>query len=50
VNYHNQSVQNVLNALNTDSVKGISSERAKELQEKFGPNKLKEKKKKSAFV
>ncbi len=50
VKYHSVKTSDVLTSLETDSVKGLSSEKAKELQDKFGPNKLKEKKKKSAIV
>ncbi len=44
---HNQSKEEILKELSSDQVKGLSSEKASELLEKYGPNKLNEKKKKT---
>ena len=45
--FHNKSKDDVLNALNSDVKTGLSSAQVSELQEKYGPNKLREKKKKT---
>ena len=45
--FHNQSKQDVLNALASNAQTGLSSAQVSELQEKYGPNKLREKKKKT---
>ncbi|MBE5742698.1 MAG: cation-translocating P-type ATPase [Clostridiales bacterium] len=44
---HSQNVNEVLSALSTDQTKGLTSAQVAENVEKFGPNKLEEKKKKS---
>ena len=44
---HSQNVNEVLSALSTDQSKGLTSAQVAESVEKFGPNKLEEKKKKS---
>lgn len=46
--YH-QSKKDVLKSLSSDSEKGLTSGQVSELQTKYGPNKLLEKKKQSAF-
>ncbi len=45
--FHSKSKQETLDAYGTDSERGLSTQRVAELQEKYGPNKLKEKKKKT---
>ena len=45
--FYNQSKDDVLNHFNTDEAQGLSDEKVSELKEKFGENKLKEKKKKT---
>ena len=45
--FHNKSKQDVLNALDSDMKSGLTSEQVSSLQEKYGPNKLREKKKKT---
>ncbi|MBP3333103.1 MAG: calcium-translocating P-type ATPase, PMCA-type [Clostridia bacterium] len=45
--FHNKSKQDVLNALDSDMKSGLTSEQVASLQEKYGPNKLREKKKKT---
>ncbi len=47
--FHNQSKEEVLQTLATDQEKGLSEKQVQELTEKFGPNKLKEKKKKTTL-
>ncbi len=47
--YYDESAETVLKNLETDENSGLSEEKAKELLEKFGENKLKEKKKKTFF-
>ncbi len=47
---YSTSMQEVLTKLETDSVNGLSSDKVAELQNKFGPNKLQEKKKKSIIA
>jgi Ca2+-transporting ATPase len=44
---HSQQVKDVLSALKTDETKGLTSVQVAENAEKYGPNKLEEKKKKS---
>ncbi|MBO5714586.1 MAG: HAD-IC family P-type ATPase, partial [Clostridia bacterium] len=44
---HSQKAKDVMNWLNTNEVQGLSSSQVQENFEKFGPNKLQEKKKKS---
>lgn len=44
---HNQSKEELLKSLSTSAEKGLSSSKAAELQNKYGPNRLKEKKKKT---
>ena len=48
--YHTKSNEQVLKELNTSQKTGLSLEQAASLQEKFGKNLLKEKKKKSNFA
>ncbi len=45
--FFSQTRDSVLELLNTDKKRGLSSDRAAELKEQYGPNKLKEKKKKT---
>ncbi len=45
--FHSIEKEKVLTALSTDSQKGLTGEKVKELQAKYGENKLQEKKKKS---
>ncbi len=45
--FYSQPKEEVLNALGADAKNGLSLEKVKELGEKFGPNKLTEKKKKT---
>ncbi|MBR3715166.1 MAG: calcium-translocating P-type ATPase, PMCA-type [Clostridia bacterium] len=45
--FHNKSKQDVLNALDSDMKSGLTSAQVASLQEKYGPNKLREKKKKT---
>jgi len=47
---HSQQVQEVLSALNTDQTKGLTSAQVAENTQKYGPNKLQEKKKKSTLA
>jgi len=47
--FHNLSKEEVLQTLATDQEKGLSEKQVQELTEKFGPNKLKEKKKKTTL-
>ena len=47
MDYHSKSKTEVLEALSTDSEKGLSNEKVQELQAKYGENRLKEKKKKT---
>ena len=44
---HYQSKEEVLNLLSSNPEKGLDSKKVAELQEKYGPNKLREKKKKT---
>ena len=46
---HNQNKEELLSYLETDASRGLSVKKVKELQAKYGENKLKEKKKKSTF-
>ena len=46
---HNQNKDELLSALGTDASRGLTEEKIRELQAKYGENKLKEKKKKSTF-
>lgn len=46
---HNQSKEEVLNRLSVNSKTGLSAEEAAQRLEKYGPNKLREKKKKNTF-
>ncbi len=48
--FHSSSKENVIKELNTDAVKGLRTERIPALREKYGINKLSEKKKKSIFA
>ncbi|MGN0164675.1 MAG: calcium-translocating P-type ATPase, PMCA-type [Lachnospiraceae bacterium] len=45
--YHSQSAESVLQNLSVDVTKGLDTAQVKERQEKFGPNKLNEQKKKT---
>ncbi len=45
--FYNQSKEEVLKALSTDEKNGLDNEKVARLKEKYGPNKLKEKKKKT---
>ena len=47
--FHNESAQEVLSKLATDSVKGLSNDEIAKRQQQYGPNKLREKKKKTTF-
>lgn len=47
MNYHHEETTAVLEALSSDFENGLSSAQAAERQKKYGPNKLREKKKKS---
>ncbi len=47
MHFFNQSKEDVLKNLNTNETKGLSQNKVNELREKYGLNKLKEKKKKS---
>ena len=47
--YHSKSKSQVIELLSTDSVKGLSSAKFTELQQKFGKNKLNEKKKRTVL-
>lgn len=46
--FYKESKESVLNELHSDMEKGLSSSQAAQLAERYGPNKLKEKKKKSS--
>ncbi len=47
---HSKSRDEILSALSTDEQNGLTTEKVRELQTKYGANKLKEKKKKSTFL
>ncbi len=47
--FYDKSKEEVLGNLSTDEVKGLGEKQVSELKEKYGPNKLKEKKKKTNF-
>ena len=47
---HSQNVADVLSELKTDEIKGLTLEQVKENAQKYGPNKLEEKKKKGIVV
>ncbi len=47
---HSEQVKVVLSALNTDETRGLTATQVAENAEKYGPNKLKEKKKKSILA
>ncbi len=47
--FHNKSKDDVLSSLASDVKTGLSSAQVSELQEKYGPNKLREKKKKTTL-
>ncbi len=49
MDYHSKTKTEVLNALWTNSEKGLSAEKVSELRAKYGENRLKEKKKKSTL-
>ena len=46
---HDLSKEEIISRLNTDAQKGLTADKVMSLQEKFGPNKLSEKKKKTTF-
>ncbi|MCX7714244.1 MAG: cation-translocating P-type ATPase [Clostridia bacterium] len=48
--YHNQEIQEVLNALKVNPSKGLSNREVEERREKYGKNALEEGKKKSLFM
>lgn len=50
ISYETLSIEKTVKELDSDLKNGLSNEEAKKRLEKFGPNKLQEKKKKSAFV
>ena len=50
MNYHDKSRDEVILALMTDEKNGLSSDEAKKRLEKYGENKLREKKKKSTLA
>ncbi len=45
--YHSQPTEDVLNALSTDRERGLSQKQVDELSARYGPNRLREKKKKT---
>ena len=45
--FHNKSKEETLNTLSTNRESGLSANQVAELQQKHGPNRLREKKKKS---
>ena len=45
--YHTQTISEVLHSLSSDQANGLNSDTVSKLQAQYGPNKLKEKKKKS---
>lgn len=47
--FHNATTQEVLSRLATDSVKGLTAKEIERRQQQYGPNKLREKKKKTTF-
>ncbi len=47
--FHNEKIDNVIEALGTDSQKGLTTEKVSHLREKFGENALRQKKSKSMF-
>ncbi len=47
--FHNEDAKEVLNSLSTDPKSGLASEEVSDRQAKYGPNKLREKKKKTTF-
>ena len=47
--FHNETAQEVLSKLATDSVKGLTNDEIAKRQQQYGPNKLREKKKKSTL-
>ena len=47
---YNQKIEEVLSNLETNELKGLSADAVREKQEKYGPNKLREKKKKTLFA
>ncbi len=47
--YHSQTQTDVLNALHTNQEQGLTAAQVAQLQSEFGPNKLREKKKKTMF-
>lgn len=49
MSFHHQTAEEIITALSTDIQKGLSESTVAERQAKYGPNKLKEKKKKSTI-
>ncbi len=49
MSFYSQSREDVLNTLSSNQEKGLSNDKVKALQEKYGPNKLSEKRKKTTF-
>ena len=47
--FHNETAQEVLSKLATDSVKGLTNDEIAKRQQQYGPNKLREKKKKTTL-
>ena len=47
--FHNESVKDILNALSTNAQSGLSSDEVASRREKYGLNKLREKKKKTTL-
>ena len=47
MDYHNQSPQQVLQALQSDDHRGLTAQQAQQRQAQYGPNQLRGKKKKS---
>ena len=47
--FHHQSGDDVVRALSTDATRGLTEPQVQELREKFGENKLREKKPKTNF-
>ena len=48
--FHNKSAEEAVKALSADSEKGLAADKVSELKSQFGPNKLREKKKKSMLM
>ena len=48
--FHNQDISKVIEHLDTDTTNGLSDEQVAKRREKYGENKLKEKKKRTLLV